>query len=228
MKKRITLGNVLFLLVLFSPIISFVLACVIGEANIFGVAGIIRYSWIMFLFIPVGILSIFVGMKLKSDKQKYKKNFIVSFICIPLLIIFGSYRFLFNNDVSYDINKILKIEDELKLGIPEEICVASVKLDLYNVSYVKIVDSESKHLFEQKIKNNRLWQNELNFEIKSLLPLDIQHEAEVFEYFIFYNITSDEYNVNPTNGDNEILFIAYDCDMQRLIILDDYKINFNE
>ena len=110
-KKRI-LGNILFWTTLISPMLSFSLVSMIGESNIFGVAGIIRYSWVMLLFIPIGILSILIGFKLKNSTQKYKKNFVVSFICLPLLIIFGSYRFIFNSVVSYDVNEISIIEEK--------------------------------------------------------------------------------------------------------------------
>ena len=94
MKKEKVLGNILFWMTLISPMISFSLASMIGEAEIFGVAGIIRYSWLMILFIPVGILSILIGLKLKKGKQEYKKNIIVAVIVLPLLAIFGSYRFI--------------------------------------------------------------------------------------------------------------------------------------
>lgn len=227
MKKRKTLGDVLFWSVLISPILSFTLASMIGEADIFGVAGIIRYSWVMLLFIPIGILSILIGFKLKNSTQKYKKNFIVSFICLPLLIIFGSYRFVFNSTVSYDVNEISIIEEKINFEIPNEIKVATNKLDFYNISYVKVINNESIEAFEQEIENSTIWQKELNSEIKALLPLDIQYEAEVFDYFLFYNITSDEYNVNLTKGNSEIIFIAYDCEMQRLIIIDKYTISIN-
>ena len=223
-KKRI-LGNILFWTTLISPIVSFSLASMIGEANIFGVAGIIRYSWVMLLFIPIGILSILIGFKLKNSTQKYKKNFIVSFICLPLLIIFGSYRFIFNSAVSYDVNEVSIIEEKINFEIPDDIKIATNKLDLYNISYLKIINSESKDIFEQEVGNNQLWQKELKPEIKSLLPLDIQYESEIFEYFVFFNITSNEYNIPPLSGQYECIFIAYDCDLQRLIILNDYKIN---
>ena len=212
---------------LISPVISFALASMIGEAYIFGVAGIVRYSWIMLIFIPLGILSILVGIKLQQNKQSYKKNFIIAVICLPFLMIFGSYRFVFNSDISYDINKVLQIEEKINFEIPNEIKVATNKLDLYDISYVKFINNESKEAFEQEIRNNTIWQKELNSEIKSLLPLDIQYETEVFEYFLFYNITSDEYNVNLTKGNSEIIFIAYDCEMQRLIIIDKYTISIN-
>ena len=223
-KKRI-LGNILFWTTLISPIVSFSIASMIGEANIFGVAGIIRYSWVMLLFIPIGILSIVIGFKLKNSTQKYKKNFIVSFICLPLLIIFGSYRFIFNSVVSYDVNEVSIIEEKINFEIPRDIKVATNKLDLYDISYLKILNSESKDMFEQEVENNQLWQKELQPEIKSLLPLNIQYESEIFEYFVFFNITSNEYNIPPLSGQYECIFIAYDCDLQRLIILNDYKID---
>ena len=224
MEKKRILGNILFWTTLISPIVSFSLASMIGEADIFGVAGIVRYSWVMLLFIPIGILSILIGFKLKNSTQKYKKNFIVSFICLPLLIIFGSYRFIFNSDVSYDVNEVSIIEEKINFEIPDDIKVATNKLDLYNISYIKIINNESKDVFEQEIGNNQLWQKEIKPEIKSLLPLDIQYESEVFEYSIFFNITTNTYNISPLSGQYECIFIAYDCDLQRLIILSDYKI----
>ncbi|MBQ7389802.1 MAG: hypothetical protein IJW02_01700 [Clostridia bacterium] len=228
MEKKRILGNILFWTTLISPIVSFSLASMIGEADIFGVAGIVRYSWVMLLFIPIGILSILIGFKLKNSTQKYKKNFIVSFICLPLLIIFGSYRFVFNSAVSYDVNEISIIEEKINFEIPDDIKVATNKLDLYNISYIKIISDESKDVFEQEIENNQLWQKEIKPEINSLLPLDIQYESEVFEYFVFYNITSNAYNISPLSGQYECIFIAYDCDLQRLIILSDYKITLTE
>ncbi|MDY2889700.1 MAG: hypothetical protein SOU19_09100 [Candidatus Caccosoma sp.] len=227
MKKEKTLGNILFWITLFSPIISFSLASRIGEANIFGVAGIVRYSWLMILFIPIGILSISIGFKLKKAKQKYKKNLIIAFVCIPLLIIFGSYRIIFNNIISYDTNIVLTIKNEAKITLPNEIKVATIKFDLYDISYVKIIDNECKETFEQEIKHNTLWKSKLNLEIKNLLPLDIQYESNTFDYFVFYNITSNEYNTFSLSGQYECIFIAYDSDLQRLIILNNLKVNIN-
>lgn len=209
--------------------ISFSLAGMIGEIEVFGVTGIVRYSWLMLLFIPIGILSIIIGLKLKNNNQKYKKNLIITFICLPLLIIFGSYRFIFSNTISYNTNKVSIIEDKIGIKLPNKIKVATEKLDLYNVSYVKIIDNECKESFEQSIKSNSLWKNKLNYEIRGMLPLyfQAQYESENFDYFVFYNITSNEYNTLPSSGEYECIFIAYDCDLQRLIILDDYKINLD-
>ncbi|HHU55926.1 MAG TPA: hypothetical protein GXZ48_04470 [Acholeplasmataceae bacterium] len=226
MKKVKSFANIIFWITLISPPASFALTSVIGEANIFGIAGIIRYSWIMWLFIPIGMLSILIGIKLKKNNQKYKKNFIIAFICLPLIIIFGSYRFIFNS-VSFDTDKVTTIENEIKLELPEQIKIATIKMDSYNVSYLKIINNESKEKFENELKKNQLWEKELSSKIKSLLPFDIQYEIETFDYFVFYNITNNEFNIYPLDGEYECIFIAYDYELQRLIIIDDYKIMLN-
>ena len=227
MKKAKIFGNILFWATLISPMASFALASLIGEANIFGVAGIIKYSWIMLLFIPIGLLSFLIGLKLKNNNQNHKKNIIIAFICLPLLIIFGSYTFIFNSVVSYDFDKVLDVEEKTNLDLPDDIKIATNKLDLYDVSYAKIINNESKDAFETEIKNNQLWTNTLSYKIKSLLPLDLQYEAENFDYFVFYNVTKNEYNKYPAAGEFECIFIAYDSDAMRLIILDGYKIDLN-
>ena len=226
MKKIKILCNILFWATLISPIVSFSLAGKIGEVNIFGVAGIIRYSWIMWLFIPIGVLSIIFGLQLKKNNQKYKKNYIIAFICLPLLIIFGSYRFIFNS-VTYNVDEVLIIENKLDVELPKEIKVATIKLDLYDLSYAKIINNESNKRFEQEIDNNILWQNNLSLEIKQFLPLNITYEIESFDAFVFYNATKNEYNKYPLNNQDCCVFIAYDYETQRLIILNNYKIAIN-
>ena len=54
-----------------------------------------------------------------------------------------------------------------------------------------------------------------------------KYEVKLFDYFIFYNITNGEYNTYPVDGEYECVFIAYDSDLQRLIIIDNYIICIN-
>ena len=90
---------------------------------------------------------------------------------------------------------------------------------------MKIINKESQEEFEQELKVNTLWEKELNFKIKSLLPFDIQFEVEAFDYFVFFNLTNKEYNIFSSDGEYNCIFIAYDHELQRLIILDNLKIN---
>jgi len=226
MKKFTVLGHILFWLTVSSPLVSFALASIVGEANVFGVAGIVRYSWLMWCFVSIGIASILIGVCLKNRNLKYKKNLIVAFVCLPLLIIFGSYRFIFTN-ISYDVNKVVFVENKTALEFPNSIKIATTEWDNYDVSYAKITKEESKEMFEKELANNSLWQKSISPEIKGLLPVDIQYETVAFDYFIFCNITTKEFNKAPNEGTCNTVFIAYDIDLQRLLIVDDYEITIS-
>ena len=217
MKKEEFFGDILFLLTLISPFVSLVIISIFGEPEIFSALGMTRYIWIMLLFIPIGVLSILIGLKLKKGKQEYKKNIIVAVIVLPLLAIFGSYRFIDSN-ISYDTDIIITLITLSKYKL-----VSLVTINGEEVGYV-----ESKEKFEQEIKNSQLWEDELDFYIKSVLPYEIQIQSDNFEYFIFYNVTTGQYNdSNFAKGNYKVMFIAYDCDLQKLVILDNYEIKSN-
>lgn len=225
MKNNKCFGNVLFWLTLLSPIISFSLASLIGETDIFGVAGIIRYSWIMWIFLPVGIISLVIGIKYKKSNPMYIKNLIISSVCLPLLLLFGSYRFIFNNNVSYDVEYVYAVEMKAKINIPKKIKIATNTFDSYSLSYVKIINEEEVDSFEYEISTNQLWENQLNTNIKKLLPEYVQYELVNFDYYLFYNLTTDSYNVPLSYGDFECVFVAYDHESHRLMVIDDLKIS---
>ena len=134
---------------------------------------------------------------------------------------------IFKDVVSYDVNKVSAIEKKVNVELPSKIKIATDKFDEYDESYVKITDNECKKMFEQKVKNNLLWKNKLDFKIKALLPINIQYGCENYDYFLFYNITDDEYNKVRSRGQYECIFIAYDCDLNRLLIIDGIKVDMD-
>ena len=227
MKSIKQLGNILFWLTLISPLLSFALVNEVGETDIFSFAGMIRYTWIMLLFIPIGVLSIYVGLKLKKSEQSYKKNIIIAVVCVPLLIIFGSYSFIFSGSFSYNIDTVIAIEEKTNLDLPDQVKIATEYWDSYAVSYLKIEDQEGKENFEQQLKTSPAWQAKLSSKIKTLWPIQTQTELALFDYFLFYNVSTGEYNSFPVDGEYDCIFIAYDQDLQRLMIIHDYIINVN-
>lgn len=222
MKKNIIIANIIFYMTLISPVVSFSLSCLIGEPSIFGVAGIVRYSWIMWLFIPIGILSIIVALNQKKNNQNYKKNIIIAFVCLPILMLFGSYRLIFSN-VSYDTNSILNVEEKTKIELPDNIKVVTIESESYIEIYAKVIEDESKNDFETKISNNPLWQKELDADILLLLPINVLYEIKTFDYFVFYNVTYDEYNKYSSKEEYKFIYIAYDKEKQRLFVLNSIK-----
>ena len=179
----------------------------------------------MWLFIPIGILSLVIGVNFRKSNPMYIKNIIISFVCLPLLLLFGSYRFIFNNNVSYDVEDVYAVETKAEIDIPEKIKVATNIFDSYSLSYVKIINKEEAASFKYEILANQLWEDQLNTEIKKLLPQDIQYQLLSFDYYLFYNLTTDSYNTPPLYGDFECVFIAYDYESQILIVINNLKIS---
>lgn len=215
------IGNLLFWLTIASLPLSFSLCATVGEVEIFSVAGIVRYSWIMLLFIPIGILSIALGNRLKKEGLKYKKLYIVALVCIPLLLIFGSYRFIFQ-DISYDVRDVYAIEDKIGLDLPGTVKSAHLDNGGYNICYVKITDEAEATAFLQEVTTSEKWKSQLSTMVKGLLPMDIQMEMVNFDYFVLYDLSAGTYNQHPPTDGSKYVFIAYDCELRRLIILDDY------
>lgn len=214
----IVFSYITFWLTLASPIIAIAIVVAIGEVEVFNVLGMVKNLWIMLLFIPIGICSILVGIKLRLNYYDCKKNFIIAGIIIPLLIIFGSIRFSIKG-ISYDNNKINEIKEITKLELPDDVKVATMKILDYNQSYAKITNNESKNKFEQEIQNNKNWKTNLTDLMKSTLNLSIQIELDNFDYFVIYNVTHNIYN-NINVGENECVFIAYDKELSKFIIID--------
>ena len=224
--KNKTMGDILFWLTMVSPMLAFSLISEVGEVEIFGVEGIVRYSFVMWFFIPIGVLSVFVGKMLARNGEKYKKNYVIAFICLPLLLIFGSFRFIFNT-VSYDDDILRGVEERTALDLPDEVKIATHKFEQCNLIYLKITDDAEAEDFEQELENNECWRNTPSSKLESLLPLNIKYEIQGFDFFAFYNMTDGEYNTYPQDGEHVCTFIAYDSDMKRMIIVDSFAIVLN-
>lgn len=224
MSKLKTVGNVLFVLSILSMPISFMLSTTIGEVEIFEIAGIIRYSWVAYFFLPICILCFIVGGRLKRNGERYKKQYVAAIICIPLLLIFGSFRFIFAEFHEYDADELFEVQEKVGIDIPKNVDVVSTREKDYVISYVKITDEKENYEYEELIENNDKWTVTLDSIICNALPFDMSLEMDNFDYFLFYNETKNEYNVYPQGGRNSCVFIAYDVQTSRLIILNEYVI----
>ncbi len=213
-----------FCLTIVTPFIGFCIATDIGELEIFGSVGLVRYSFFFYLGLPFAILSIVIGIILKNKRQKYKKNFIVAFICIPITLLFGSYRFIFNN-ISYDSNQMYMIEEKTQLNLPNNVKIATEPYDEYNISHVKILDLDEEKEFQHSIESSEYWCKQLNVNLNNLLSWTIQYDILSSDFYMFYNLTTNEYNVIPEKGEYKCVLISYTVDYHKLIIIDDLLIN---
>lgn len=215
------LATTIFLL----PFIGMIICIILGEIDVFDIYGIIRYSWIMYIVTAIGGVIAIISKIFTKNNNKFNVCYIASIFTIVLSMITGSFRFAFSN-INYDVNEIRNIEQKMNMTLSNDIKVINDHRDNITFSYVKITNEKSKIKFEDSIKNNFYWLDELitNNDDNYIFQL---YNAKIQNYdkFIIYNVTKNEYNNFLNNEDNEYIFIAYRYEKSNFIILSDYKIN---
>lgn len=224
MKKIHFVSIATFWISVLSLPLSFVLSCELGEDDIFHLAGIVRYSWIALLFVPVSIVSFVVGYKLKKQGTKYKKNVIISYITIPLLLIVGSYAWLMNDMYDYKIEPINSVETKANIDLPDNIKYATMHCEDYDISFIKILGE--KETFEQQLISSFKWTTETNSLFKYSFPDIFISETHSFDYYTFFNCSDNTYNqISMSNEKHECVIIGYDCDTGKIVALNNYAVS---
>lgn len=220
-----TLINLLATTIFILPFIGIIICIILGEIDVFDIYGIIRYSWIMYIVTAIGSVIAIISKIFTKNNNKFNVCYIASIFTIVLSMITGSFRFAFSN-INYDVNEIRNIEQKMNITLSNDIKVINDHRDNITFSYVKITNEKSKIKFEDNIKNNFYWLDELitNNDDDYIFQL---YNAKIQNYdkFITYNVTKNEYNNSLNNEDNEYIFIAYRYEKSNFIILSDYKIN---
>lgn len=226
MKFYKVLSIILFVFAIISPMFSFSIVGDIGETEIFGVSGLLRYSWIMLLFIPISLICIIFGVVIKKKKGRfYLLNYIGGFFSLFMLLIFGSYTFIFPKE--YDTNIVYEIESQSGINLPHQIKLADENFGEYVAYNIKIIDKKEKEEFEKVIIKDQKWTNYLGTKIENTLPLYYQHKLINSSIFVFYNNTRNEYNTFPPDGEYECTLIAYNYELGSIFIMYKYIVDIS-
>lgn len=177
----------------------------------------VKYLWIFWLWLPIPILSLVLGFKYKKQGLKCTKNIVAGFIIGFLLLIYGSFSFIFKDFNDYTNSIFVITQDE-----------HTDKINYYEVNYkfntreIEKFDSEVEEIFNTKncfdsfIKDgdvvNQLTLDsckiedeeenliELTDDFKNIIEniLVVQPNHDVFEIKIL-KIKNDYYVVAPIN-----------------------------
>lgn len=220
--------KLLFILTILSVPLSFLLVAFLGEIFIFSIYGILSYSWIFLLFIPIPLLSFICYIKSKTNQYKDKKSIaILSFI---LLVVFG-FSGIINNDISYDNTIINEINNKTSLNIPNNLKVINCDKKDYIMGYAKILDKETKNSFHDDVYTSNLWLtniDDLQNDLPHTITLELTSPVDKysFDYFVLYNITTNTFNSLDNENDNpqNIIFIAYSSNVGRIMYFYNYSV----
>ena len=231
MKTTEILAWIAFAGAVLSPITAIILIVIIGENGFYDTTGFIRYAWIAYLFILIEVVSLIFGRILKKRGMQYIQNYAVPAVMIPLLLLLGSFSFIFKNNISYDTSYVTSAEEKIIFDLPDNIEVITREYALTDnskcaVSYVTILSQEEQLCFERTVRNSSKWTTHLSSTLQNSLPRNIQIELFVpFDYFLYFNISTREFNKYPfQEGTYDCIFLAYNCERGQLILLSDYRL----
>lgn len=186
-----------------------------------------KNTWVFWLWLPIPIISIILGIKYNKVGFKTTKNIVAGFIVTFLLLIYGSFSLLPSYTVEYD--EINNYKSFLNIDIPNEGELQIQDWNAYSEDDKKdftvieaYYDNIDTNKIENSIEKSDKWIN--NTDIKSELKIYIPTIVLSFYsndnvYYSFYNQTLDEYNKVPnSSGEYQIYTMKYYKEKKQLSI----------
>lgn len=183
-----------------------------------------EYMWLFYLPLPIPIASIVLGIIYKRKGFKATKNIVAGSIFVFLLVIYGSFTFIFSGTYSHDYSYVNQIETTINFELPDSGKIntedwttgsqsTTDSTHYSNVSDVYFTDESEISALDSSIKSSKLWVPSISTSLSSIIPsmYSIYSSGTEYDYFMVYNVDLKNYNTVPTTpGKYNFIFLAYD------------------
>lgn len=189
--------------------------------------------WVFFLFVPIPIASMVIGILLKKKGLKYKKNMIAGISMTIFLCIYGSMAFISGDFYDHSEDYVLRVEDYVNIDIPEANQIntkdwtdstssSSREESLYESDIY--FDDNQVFEFEKRMKEDEKWISVVPSELMGILSLWCTHQG--YDYTLIYNVDTREYNTLPAeSGTYHFICIGYWEEENKMNIVE-YNLEF--
>lgn len=193
--------------------------------------------WVFYLFLPIPILSIILGIKYKKVGYKCTKNIVAGFIIGFLLTVYGSFPFIFENSYIEDYSLVNEVEEKINFELPDNGEIKTINWDesamgaikIISTSYIEFSDNDEIEKFVSDIKNSDKWlnKNNTNTYFEMLKPDTVMTGFDGESYDLIYIEDLNTYNTLPTeSGIYKVYCLTYDVDNNQMEI-NYYTFEFN-
>ena len=192
--------------------------------------------WMFFLFLPIPLSSLVLGIICKLRGYKTVKNIVIGIIFSLLLFGFGSFSFLFRDMYSRDFTYVTQIEKKISFDLPNTGKIATMELTGWrdgeentvfptftHQSDITFTSEEEISEFNHRIKNSEHWLSWVNTPLRGLLPSGHSSPQSLnqYDYFMIYNVDLGSYNTLPkASGAYEFIFLAYNMQGGTMVVID--------
>lgn len=218
-KDRIRIRMIaLFIFTLLFSYFSFVFMAAIP--NVMGIPFFMapEYYWCFYLFLPIPLFSLILGIKYKKQGIKCQKNIVVGCIFIILFLLFGRLSLDFHLNCKATYQDLVRFQDIVEIEIPSSGKYRQLSFDTTDTtgtvetietmnSNDKIYiakfknDAETKE-FEHQLIQNKNWvlSKDYSFSMRDSLPIFLASELSLSEdtYCLTYVEKENLYNILPT------------------------------
>ena len=181
--------------------------------------------WVFFLFLPITISSIILGIACNVKGIKNKKNIIAGLIVSILLCIYGSFSFVFKDLYDDSYGYVTNAETLTGVSFPEEgdavtmlqeMEYEAIQTFLYYTTEVYYTDEQCAD-FEVSLSNG-VWETQKSSLYSAIIP-SIASNLYTTDYFFVYNVTENSFNTLPSiSGTYCFLYAGYSSEENHLVI----------
>lgn len=183
-------------------------------------------------------ISIDTLMGKKTRNKKLIPLLAITSILVILVILIAPI-IIKNINVANEFSEFTSVvENQVKIDLPDDGELVTANFDdwqgygnVINVdqmSYFTYDNIKQIDEFELDLSTSNKWTTTLDATVINSIPINIQSYATIGDYYSVYNFTANTYNEVPTlPGEYDFIFLIYQIDNQRLIVLD-YSITMEE
>lgn len=210
---------VLFIAAILTVPIAFSLACVIGNVEVFGFAGM-AFLWLMLPFCSVPLGSLLFGIVMTKRGVRSIKNIVAGSVAATFALIVGASSFSFEIDGSGAF--LREASATTGIALPEKVEASSYREYGGRVGNAIVLDIYEKSVFEEETRSGR-WSPSLTPAMKTVLPAGMIAELGSFEAYCLYVSPLGEFSPEwLPRGEYEITFLSYKRAKGHLRIFDSY------
>lgn len=215
------IANLFFVLsVIIFPLLVFFLNADESDENL-----LLPNMWKLYFLLPIPIASIVLGARLKHKGERGIKNIVIGVIVSFLLLIYGSFTFIFADTYNTNPEEILEqVEQTIQMDLPS--CHGVITYSSFEesknspfgyINSIHFVDDEVTD-FETMLPTDARWKTEMPSVYIGLLPTSKSTFAE--DYFLLYNIDTQQYNTYPkADGTYSFVYLTYDTEKNAMDII---------
>lgn len=194
----------------------------------------VKMTWVFWLWLPIPLLSIILGIKYKRAGLKCTKNIVAGVIMGFLLAVYGAFWMIptfsenYNQNVSQDYHILDSYKSILGVALPDNGDLTRQYYGEYfepdKTEYAQIsvyYDQEDTSQLEAEMIQNENWISgaEMKSNLKIYMPSMMLHMYDEKDYLSFYNKTLGTYNTLPEkSGNYEVYAMRYDVEEKYLEI----------